>query len=100
MQLESVVEQPSNYDPIEFHDEREKSRESMRCELETYLESLKVFSGSNGQNLVSIPSNLDLISDAMDRGKITAMLYFKVIIIGMSKIWRIKLFHKSFRKNL
>jgi hypothetical protein len=70
MQLESVAEQFSHDASVEFHDEREKSRKSMQFELETYLESLKVFSGSNGQNLVSIPSNIDLVSDAMDRGRI------------------------------
>jgi hypothetical protein len=70
MQLESVAEQFSHKAAIEFHSEREKSRKSMQFELETYLESLKVFSGSNGQNLVSIPSNIDLVSDAMDRGRI------------------------------
>jgi hypothetical protein len=70
MQLESVAEQFSHKAAVEFHGEREKSRKSMQFELETYLESLKVFSGSNGQNLVSIPSNIDLVSDAMDRGRI------------------------------
>lgn len=65
----SEMLQSSHNDAMEFHDEREESRKSMRHELETYLESLKEFSGSNGQNLVSIPSNLDLVANAMDRGK-------------------------------
>ena len=48
----------------------EEERKSMRLELELYLESLKVSNGSEGQNLISIPTNLDHVSDAMDRGRI------------------------------
>lgn len=47
----------------------EEERKSMRLELELYLESLKVSNGSEGQNLISIPTNLDHVSDAMDRGR-------------------------------
>lgn len=68
MRQEPVAEKFSADIPVKFIDEHEESRKSMRHELETYLESLKDYSGSNGQNLVSIPSNLDLVSDAMDRG--------------------------------
>ena len=46
----------------------EEERKSMRLELEAYLDSLKMSSGSDGQNLVSIPANIDHVSDAMDRG--------------------------------
>ena len=47
----------------------EEERKSMRLELEAYLESLKLSNGSDGQNLVSIPANIDHVSDAMDRGR-------------------------------
>lgn len=47
----------------------EGSRESMRRELSTYLETLKEASSSDGTKLISIPMNFDDVSNAMNRGE-------------------------------
>lgn len=49
-------------------DNYEEERELMRVELSSYLDSLKTITGSDGKSLISIPTNFDVVSDAMTKG--------------------------------
>ena len=50
----------------------EQQRDSMRNELSGYLDSLHELNGSDGKSLLSIPSNVDSVSAAMNRGDLTS----------------------------